>query len=189
MYVSFAQTPRQGMSLAVRGAGDPAGLIAGVRRKVAELDRDQPLYNVRTLEQALAESLARERFGLLLIVTFAGLALLLAAVGVYGVLAYSVTQRTREISVRLALGASRRDVLRLIAGQGMKFVLAGVGVGLLAAFALTRLMTGLLYGIKATDPLAFIAVSVLLVVVALVACWIPAQRATKIDPMVALRFE
>jgi putative ABC transport system permease protein len=189
MYVSFAQTPRHGMSLVVRGAGDPTGLIAGVRRKVAALDRDQPLYNVRTLKQALAESLARERFGLMLIVTFAGLALLLAAVGVYGVLAYSVTQRTREIGVRLALGASRRDVLRLIAGQGMKLVLAGVGVGLLAAFALTRLMTRLLYGITATDPLAFIVVSVLLVVVALVACWIPARRATKIDPMVALRFE
>jgi putative ABC transport system permease protein len=189
MYVSFAQTPRQGMSLVVRGAGDPTGLVAGVRNKVAELDRDQPLYNVRTLEQALAESLARERFGLLLIVTFAGLALLLAAVGVYGVLAYSVTQRTREIGVRLALGASRRDVLRLIAGQGMKLVLAGVGAGLLAAFALTRLMTRLLYGITATDPLAFIVVSVLLVVVALVACWIPARRATKIDPMVALRCE
>jgi putative ABC transport system permease protein len=189
MYVSFAQAPRQGMSLVVRGAGDPRGLIAGVRNKVVELDRDQPLYNVRTLEQALAESLARERFGLLLIVTFAGLALLLATVGVYGVLAYSVTQRTREIGVRLALGASRRDVLRLIAGQGMKLVLAGVGVGLLASFALTRLMTGLLYGITATDPLAFIVVSVLLIVVALVACWIPARRATKIDPMVALRFE
>jgi putative ABC transport system permease protein len=189
MYVTFAQAPRQGMSLVVRGAGDPTGLIAGVRNKVAELDRDQPLYNLRTLEQALAESLARERFGLLLIMAFAGLALLLAAVGVYGVLAYSVTQRTREIGVRLALGASRRDVLRLIAGQGMKLVLAGVGAGLLAAFALTRLMTGLLYGITATDPLAFIVVSALLVVVAFVACWIPARRAAKVDPMVALRFE
>src|SRR5262249_26070650 len=136
-----------------------------------------------------AESLARERFGLLLIVTFAGLALLLAAVGVYGVLAYSVTQRTREIGVRIALGPKPRDLLRLIAGQGMKLALAGGRVGLLAAFALTRLMTGMLYGITATDPLAFIVVSVLLVVVAFVACWIPARRAANVDPMVALRFE
>ncbi len=187
MYVSFAQLPRQNLSLVVRGAGDPASLIAGVRSAVAELDRDLPLYNLRTLTQMLSESLARERFSLLLIVIFAGLALLLAGVGVYGVLAYSVTQRTHEIGVRLALGGSRRDVLRLVVGQGMKLVLVGIGAGLLAAFALTRLMAGLLYGVTATDPLTFAGVSVLLAGVALLACWIPARRATKVDPMIALR--
>jgi putative ABC transport system permease protein len=169
--------------------GDPMGLVAGVRSSVAGLDRDLPLYNVRTLKQMVAESLGRERFGLLLIAIFAGLALLLAGVGVYGVLAYSVTQRTHEIGVRLALGASRRDVLRLIAGQGMKLVLVGVSIGLLAAFALTRLMTGLLYGVSPTDTVTFVSVSALLAVVALAACYVPARRATKVDPMVALRCE
>jgi putative ABC transport system permease protein len=189
MYVSFAQLPRQNLSLVVRGAGDPSSLIAGVRSAVAELDRDLPLYNVRTLTEMLSESLARERFSLLLIVIFAGLALVLAGVGIYGVLAYSVTQRTHEIGVRLALGGSRRDVMRLVVGQGMKLVGLGISAGLLAAFALTRLMTGLLYGVTATDPLTFIGVSVLLAGVALLACWIPARRAAKVDPMIALRYE
>jgi putative ABC transport system permease protein len=189
MYASFTQAPRHSLSLVVRGMGDPMGLVAGVRSSVAGLDRDLPLYNVRTLKQMVAESLGRERFGLLLIAIFAGLALLLAGVGVYGVLAYSVTQRTHEIGVRLALGASRRDVLRLIAGQGMKLVLVGVSIGLLAAFALTRLMTGLLYGVSPTDTVTFVSVSALLAVVALAACYVPARRATKVDPMVALRCE
>jgi len=142
-----------------------------------------------TLHAQVDGATSRERLLLRLASGFGAIALLLAAVGLYGMLAYAVQRRTREIGVRLALGASRRDVMRLIAGQGMKLVLAGVGVGLLAAFALTRLMSRLLYGITATDPLAFIVVSILLIVVALVACWIPARRATKIDPMVALRFE
>jgi len=189
MYISFTQAPRWSLTLIVRGSGDPTGLIAGVRSKVAGLDRDLPLYNIRTLKQMVAESLARERFGLLLIVTFAGLALMLAGVGVYGVLAYSVTQRTYEIGVRLALGASRRDVLRLVAGQGMKLVSVGVSIGLLAAFTLTRLMTGLLYGVSPTDPLTFIGVAALLAIVALAACYIPARRAAKVDPMAALKCE
>jgi putative ABC transport system permease protein len=189
MYAPFTQVPSRSLSLIMRGTGDAAGLIGGIRSMVAGLDRDLPLYNVRTMKQMLAESRARERVGLLLIVTFAGLALLLAGVGIYGVLAYSVTQRTREIGLRLALGASRRDVIRLIVGQGMNLVLVGVGVGLLAAFALTRLMKGLLYEVTATDPLTFIGVSVLLISVGLLACWIPACRATRVDPIITLRHE
>ncbi|MCI0391389.1 MAG: ABC transporter permease [Acidobacteria bacterium] len=189
MYAPFTQVTPRSLSLIVRGAGDPTGLIAGVRSTVAGLDRDLPLYNVRTLKQMLQESLARERFSLLLIVTFAGLALLLAGVGIYGVLAYSVEQRTHEIGVRIALGAHRGHVLRLVVIQGMKLVLAGIGAGLLAAFALTRLMTGLLYGVTATDPLTFIVLAALLASVALLACYVPARRATKVDPMIALRSE
>ncbi|HWS52483.1 MAG TPA: ABC transporter permease [Pyrinomonadaceae bacterium] len=177
------------MDLVVKTSGEPAGLVAAVRREVQAVDKDQPLGNVRTLEELLAQSLGPRRFSLWVVGVFAGLALALGAVGLYGVLSYVVAQRTREIGVRLALGAEGRDVLGLVIRHGMALALAGVGVGLVAALALTRLMSGLLYGVSATDPATFAAIALLLLAVALLASYLPARRATKVDPLVALRHE
>ncbi|HEX8179613.1 MAG TPA: FtsX-like permease family protein, partial [Pyrinomonadaceae bacterium] len=145
--------------------------------------------NIRTMNEVLGRETAQRRLGMILLTTFAALALLLAALGIYGVLSYFVVQHTPEIGVRLALGAQRRDVLRLVIGKGMKLALAGIAVGLAGALVLTRLMTSLLFGVKAADPLTFGLLALLLTLVALVACYIPARRATKVDPMVALRYE
>jgi putative ABC transport system permease protein len=164
-------------------------LVDLVRREVQAVDSDQPLGNVRTLEDLLAQSLAPRRFSLLLVGVFAVVALLLGAVGLYGVLSYVVTQRTREIGVRMALGARRGDVVRLVIGHGMKLTLAGVAAGTVAALALTRLMTGMLFGVSATDPPTFALIALLLLAVALLACYVPARRATKVDPLTALRAE
>src|SRR5262249_12719717 len=153
------------------------------------VDNELPLAYVSTMEHRLALSAAQPRFRATLIGLFAALALVLACVGVYGVISYSVANRTHEIGVRVALGAQSRDVLRLILRQGLALTLAGAGLGLLASLALTQLMRKLLFGVSATDPLTFIVISLLLIAVALVACWIPARRATKVDPMVALRCE
>jgi putative ABC transport system permease protein len=177
------------MSLLVRTSGDPLSLVDSVRRQVLAADNNQPVYNARTMEQVINESIAPRRFAMLLLTIFAGVALLLAAVGIYGVMSYSVTQRTHEVGVRIALGASVPDILKLIVGQGMLLVVAGVGIGLVVALVLTRLMSSLLFGVSATDPVTFIALSLLLAGVALLACYIPARRATKVDPMVALRYE
>jgi ABC-type antimicrobial peptide transport system permease subunit len=158
-----------------------------VREAVARVDAAVPIYQVRTFDSYLSATLAQPRFNGLLLGVFAGVALLLTAIGLYGVMAFSVSQRTQEIGVRMALGAERLDVLQLVLAQGMKLALLGVAIGLIAALGLTRWMKSLLFGVSATDPLTFLAVAMLLVFVALLACWIPARRATTVDPMIALR--
>ncbi|MEK6321114.1 MAG: ABC transporter permease [Acidobacteriota bacterium] len=189
MYSPFAQAQRRSMSLVVRASVEPLNLVPAVRSQIRALDKDQPLYNVRTLEQVLSYSVARPRFNVLLIGIFAVIAIVLAAVGIYSVVSYSVTQRTHEIGIRMALGAQTGEVLRLVIIQGMTVALIGVGLGLAAALVLTRLMSSLLFNVTATDPLVFFAISVVLVGVALGACLVPARRAMKVDPMVALRYE
>jgi len=175
------------MRLVIRTDVAPLSLVSTVKEVVRSLDKNVPFSQVSTVEQLLANSVAPRRLNLALLAVFAVIALALALAGIYGVMSYTVATRTREIGVRVALGAQARDVLRLVVGQGIRPALAGVAIGLIASFALTRLMTRLLYGVSATDPLTFIAVPVLLTAVALLACWIPARRATKVDPMLALR--
>ncbi len=188
-YEPYLQQPFAGMSIVVRTAADPANLSAAMRQEVFALDKDQPVASVRTLEEILAESVAQRRFSMFLLGLFGGIALLLASVGIFGVMNYTVAQRTHEIGIRLALGAQRRDILRLVVGQGMGLALIGVALGLVAAFAGTRVMASMLYGVSATDPLTFTGVALLLAVVAFLACYLPARRATKVDPMIALRYE
>jgi len=181
--------PAGNMELSVRTAMDPLSLAASVREQVHQLDHDQSVADMRTLESVVNASLAQPRLNTLLLTGFAALALLLAAIGIYGVISYSVAQRTREIGIRMALGAPRGKVFRLVVGEGMVLALAGLGVGLLAAAGLTRLMSSLLYGVRPGDPLTYLAVSLLLAGIAFVASYGPARRATKVDPMVALRYE
>jgi putative ABC transport system permease protein len=168
---------------------EPTGLAAAVRGQIAALNKDQAVFNVRTMEQIVSESVAPRRFSMLLLAVFAVVALALAVIGIYGMLSYAVAQRTREIGLRMTLGAQRTDVMRLVIGHGMKLAVAGVVAGLIASFALTRTMRNLLFGVSATDPITFASITLLLAVVALLACWLPARRATKVDPMVALRYE
>jgi putative ABC transport system permease protein len=196
IYLPLAQIPPPRLpavagrlNLLLRTAGDPAGVAAAARAEVQSLNAHQPVFNVRPMEQIVADSITGQRFSLVLLLLFAGLALALAGVGIYGVMSSAVGQRTHEIGVRLALGARTRDVLRLILGEGLRLTLAGVAAGLAASFALTRVMQRLLFGVSATDPFVFAGVAVALVAVALAACWIPARRAAKVDPMVALRYE
>jgi predicted permease len=177
------------MVLVARTASDPQGVAAAVKREVQALDSSQPVYNIKTMEQYLAESTGQRRFNMLLLAIFAGVAVLLAAVGLYGVMSYAVVQRTHEIGVRMALGARGRDVLRMIVGQGLLLTLVGVALGLAAAFALTRVIRGMLYEVSSTDPATFIAVTSLLVLVSFLACLVPARRATRVDPLIALRSE
>ncbi len=177
------------MDLIVKTSNEPESIVAAIKREVQALDPEQPLGNVRTLESLLAQSVAPRRFSLLLLGVFAFVALLLGAVGLYGVMSYAVTQRTREIGIRMALGAQKGDVLRLVIRQGLMLSLIGVAVGLAASLALTRLMESLLFDVSATDPATFAVIAALLTTVALVACYIPARRATKVAPMVALRYE
>ncbi len=164
-------------------------LVAAVRSAVQAVDKDQPIDRIAPMSELLADSIAQPRFYTLLLTIFAAMASALAAVGIYGVMSYAVTQRTHEIGIRMALGARAADVLRLVVRNGMLLALTGVAIGLVGAFALTRLMTSLLFGVTPTDATTFVAVSVLLIVVALLACYIPARRATKVDPLVALRYE
>ncbi|MFP5264165.1 MAG: ADOP family duplicated permease [Blastocatellia bacterium] len=175
--------------LVVRTNVEPQSLAATVRATVWEIDKDQPVSNISTMEDILSESVARQRFSTLLLGIFAAVALILAAVGIYGVMSYSVAQRTREIGIRMALGAQTSDVLKLVIVQGMKLALSGVTVGLIGAYALTRLMQSLLFGVSATDPLTFVLIAFLLAGVALLACYIPARRAVKVDQIIALRYE
>jgi putative ABC transport system permease protein len=194
MYVPYLQPllPTWGvppMFLVVRSESEPISLTAAVRGVVQELDRDQPVYDVATMEILLSRSTIQRRFNMTLLAVFAALALILAGVGIYGVMAYAVTDRTREIGIRMALGAQASDALKLVIRQGMGLTLVGVALGLMGAFALTRMMKNLLFNVSPTDLLTFIVIALLLTSVALLACWIPARRATKVDPMVALRCE
>jgi len=176
-------------AVVIRSIGDPLALTASVREAVREVDRDLPIANIRSMDQIMSSMSGDARFRTLLLGVFAAVALLLAAIGIYGVIAYSVAQRTREIGIRIAIGAQNRDVFRLVVGQGMKLALIGVGVGIAGALAFTRVLSGLLFNVSATDPLTFIGVSTLLALVALLACYVPAKRAMNVDPMAALRCE
>lgn len=189
MYLPYKQSPRPFMSFVVRTASNPESLIQPVSRAIYSIDKDQALTDVQTMDQVLLASLSGRRFNMTLLLTFAGVALMLAAVGVYGVMNYTVTLRRRELGIRMALGAAKMDVLRLVLGQGLILTLIGVGAGLISAYALTRLMASLLYGVTATDYLTFGSVSAMLIAVGLAASYIPARRATKVNPTIALRAE
>ncbi|MFZ0062956.1 MAG: ABC transporter permease [Pyrinomonadaceae bacterium] len=188
-YFPHAQLPFGGMAIIIKASGDPTQLIASAREQVKATDPEQPIYNIRTMNEIRAESVAPERLNLTLMSLFAGIALVLAIVGIYGVMSYSVTQRTHEIGIRMAIGAQPKDVFKMVIGEGMALALIGVGLGLLGAFALTRLMVTMLFGVEPTDPATFLSIAFLLTSVALIACYIPSRRATKVDPLVSLRYE
>jgi putative ABC transport system permease protein len=188
-YYPYNQMPMNSMTVIIKGTSDPNQLLGSIRQAVRQIDPDQPIYNPRTMGEIRAESVAPERLNLTLLAIFAGIALVLAIVGIYGVMSYSVTQRTHEIGIRMAIGAQPRDVFTMILGQGMKLALIGIGLGLVGAFALTRLMASMLFGVEPTDATTFSAIAVLLTVVALLACYLPGRRATKVEPTVSLRYE
>jgi putative ABC transport system permease protein len=189
IYWPYLQKPRWAIYFAIRASSDPASLVPAVRRRISEIDKNVLVSNIRTVDQLVSRSLRRPRFNLSLLGIFAAAALLLAAAGIYGVMSYTVTQNTRELGIRVALGAQGRDILKLVVGQGLILALIGVAIGVAAALALTRLMSNLLYGVSATDPVTFAAISLLLIGVALLASYLPARRAMKVDPMAALRCE
>ncbi|HXT74887.1 MAG TPA: ABC transporter permease [Candidatus Eisenbacteria bacterium] len=186
-YLAHTQFPTRAMTVAFRGGTDPAAMVSAVRNALRNLDPDLPMYYVRTMEQRVDESLARRRFSMLLLGVFASVALALATIGIYGVMAYLVNQGIREIGIRMALGATQRNILSLVVWQGMALALSGVTLGLVAAFLLTRLIRSLLFGVQATDPFTFAGIALLLVMIALFASYIPAQRAARIDPLMSLR--
>jgi putative ABC transport system permease protein len=188
-YFVFNQNPSGGMTVIIKGASDPNQLISSIRGAVKSIDPDQPIYSPRTMDEIRAESVAPERLNLTLLSLFAGIALVLAIVGIYGVMSYSVTQRTHEIGIRMAIGARPVDVFKMILGGGMKLALIGVALGLAGAFALTRLMATMLFGVAPTDAMTFGGISILLITVALLACYLPGRRATKVEPTISLRYE
>jgi putative ABC transport system permease protein len=186
-YAPFAQTPRVEMGIVLRSTVEPEALIASVRNVMKDLYPAQPILGFKTMEQRIYERTAAKRIMTVVMGVFAGIALLLAGLGLYGVMAYAVSQRTHEIGVRIALGAPRSNILRLILGQGLKLTLAGLALGMMGGFALTKFMASLLYGVSATDSLTFILVPLILAGAALLACWLPARRATRVDPLITLR--
>jgi putative ABC transport system permease protein len=194
-YEPFAQVPFDFMTLVVREANVASdapgnlGLPAAIRTAIYSVDKDQPIASMRPLTRLVADSVARPRLAMFLFVVFSGVALLLAAIGIYGVIAYSVTQRTVEIGIRMALGAQRRDVLRLVFVGAARLVGLGLASGMIGALVLTRLISSMLFGVSPQDPLTFAAIAALLAAIAALACWLPARRATNVDPMVALRAE
>jgi len=189
IYQPISQYPVSEIAMIVKTSGDPGAVIAGVREQIKAIDPELPPFNIQTMNDVLYSSLARERFTTILLIIFAGVALVLAAIGVYGIISYGVTQRVQEVGVRMALGAQTRDVLKLIIGQGLKLVLIGTMVGAAAAFATTRFISDLLYQVSATDPLTFGATSLLIAGVAFLACYVPARRAASVDPIEAIRTE
>ena len=189
MYLPLEQAPWPTTTLIVHSLGDPQALVSGVRAKFAEVDPNLPVTSVATMESIVATSVAQPRVLSQFVSVFAGFALLLAAVGIYGVMAYSVAARTQEMGIRMSLGAEASDIVKLVVGQGMRLALLGAAIGLVASFLLTRLISTLLFGVKATDPLAFSLSAAVLVAIALLACFLPAHRATRVDPMKVLRSE
>jgi putative ABC transport system permease protein len=192
VYLPAAQTslyPVRLADFAFRASGDPKTLITAVQQQVWAIDKDQPVTNVKTLEEVISQSVAQRRFQTLLLALFAGLALALVVVGIYGVISYSVSQRTAEIGIRVALGANRVSILRLVMLRSMMLVLAGIAIGAVGAWGLSRYLASLLFEIKPTDPLTYASLAALLFAVALAACMAPARRATRVDPIVALRYE
>jgi putative ABC transport system permease protein len=189
-YIPYQQDPwSSALTIAVRTTDDPASLSQAVRNEVRALDSSLPVTSLRTMKELVERSVAKPRFRTLLLGVFAGVALLLSMLGIYGVMSWSVAQRTREVGVRMALGAAPADILRLLVGQGMTVAVVGVGIGVGGALVLTRVLASFLFEVNATDLMTFVSVSVLLLGAALLACYVPARRATKIDPMVALRYE
>src|SRR6185503_15155204 len=189
IYIPLGQEPQPDMTLMVRTAGDPDLLAGPLSNELRALKKEVPVFSVQTMNQLIGSQLAADRMIAVLLSIFGGGALLLAAIGIYGVMAYSAAQRTREIGIRIALGAEQRDILRLMIGKGMVLVAIGAGIGLALALAATRVLQSLLFGVSATDPLTFTVVLLVLIVVALLACYVPARRAMKTDPLVALRYE
>jgi predicted permease len=195
VYIPFMQLPDRfwtgppQANVVVRTSAASLAMVPVIRESIKKMNSENVMYETETMEEVVAESLAARRFSMILLSVFAALALLLSSIGIYGVISYVVGQRTHEIGIRMALGAQRRDVLRLMLGEGMKMALLGVAIGIAAALGLTQLMTKMLFGVSATDPTTFFSVALVLTVVALTACYIPARRAMRVDPMVALRYE
>jgi len=189
VYWPHAELPYLSMTLLVRTQGEPAAMTGALEREVRALDQDQPISDVRTMNEWLSDSIARARFATFLLSVFAMVALLLASLGIYGVMSYSVTQRTNEIGIRMALGATRANVVRLVLNRGLVLALIGVAIGLIGSLGLTRLLSGLLFGVSVTDPAIFGLVPILFLAIAVLAVYLPARRATRVDPLVALRYE
>jgi putative ABC transport system permease protein len=189
IYLPYLQVPSRLMRLAVRTSGSPMLLAEPLRQVIASIDKNQPVTEIKTMEEWLSEAVSSDKMNTTLLSFFAALALILAAIGIYGVVSYSVGQRSHEIGIRMALGAQRNDILRLVVGHGLGLALAGSAIGLIAAYGATHLLSSFLFGVHSMDPLTTFSAVALMIVVALAACYIPARRATRIDPMQSLRYE